>query len=387
MATHTQHLEEPEGIRMVFQRLCREETRIHLKFGNQEHECLVLAEDPERTSLGITEEERNLWELKPRTRLLLCLEDRGRKFQAITAMEGSGRIHGVECCHVTTPRLLTCMEEWSLADYLPDHPVPCTYTTHGTTIRDGVIRAFGNDGVQLSTRAADGHRGEPLALQADTLLECSLERDIKVLLPCTVNHHAEGYLGLRIRDSVEADPLHTYRAWLSERVWSQNQRDKQEFTPEGVRAKRKEEAPAVRPGTQARMILDHSPLVLVIAEGDAFPQRIAESLGRKFGVATLDYVKGLVKPTLAVLGPDEWGPVKLILVHQRLRVGSGLELTHQLVATEGCPLPILVAGTEEDVSLKRNRAIAAGAVDFISVEPFNVIRVMKALDETLKMFA
>ncbi|MBK8791957.1 MAG: hypothetical protein IPN59_02175 [Holophaga sp.] len=84
MAAHTQHLEEPEGIRMVFQRLCREETRIRLKFGDQEHECLVLGEDPERTSLGITEAERNLWELKPRMRVLLCLEDRGRKFQAIT---------------------------------------------------------------------------------------------------------------------------------------------------------------------------------------------------------------------------------------------------------------------------------------------------------------
>ena len=81
-----------------------------------------------------------------------------------------------------------------------------------------------------------------------------------------------------------------------------------------------------------------------------------------------------------------WGRVKLLLVHQRLRVSSGLELTRELIQEEACPLPILVVGLEEDVALKRNRAIASGAVDFISVEPFHVLRVMKAIEDTLKMF-
>jgi hypothetical protein len=45
-----------------------------------------------------------------------------------------------------------------------------------------------------------------------------------------------------------------------------------------------------------------------------------------------------------------------------------------------------VAGLEDDVALKRNRAIAAGAVDFISVDPFRVLHVMKAIEDTLKMF-
>jgi CheY-like chemotaxis protein len=127
-------------------------------------------------------------------------------------------------------------------------------------------------------------------------------------------------------------------------------------------------------------------MLLVIAEGDAFANRVTESLGRKFGVAALDYVQGLVKPTLAGLGGGDWGPVRLVLVHQRLRVSSGLELTHQMVANEGCTLPILVAGVEDDVALKRNRAIAAGAVDFISVEPFHVLKVMRAIEDTLRMF-
>jgi FixJ family two-component response regulator len=95
-----------------------------------------------------------------------------------------------------------------------------------------------------------------------------------------------------------------------------------------------------------------------------------------------------VLPGLASLGSGGgWGRVKLLLVHQRLRVTSGLELTRDLTQVESCPLPILVVGLEEDVPLKRNRAIAAGAVDFISVEPFHVLRVMKAIEDTLKMFS
>ena len=71
---------------------------------------------------------------------------------------------------------------------------------------------------------------------------------------------------------------------------------------------------------------------------------------------------------------------------QRLRVGSGLELTQQLVQEERCPLPILLGGPAEDVALKRNRAIAAGAVDFIAVEPFHVLSLLRTLEETLRLF-
>jgi CheY-like chemotaxis protein len=132
----------------------------------------------------------------------------------------------------------------------------------------------------------------------------------------------------------------------------------------------------------------------VISAGEDFPARVAQSLGRRFGVASLDHVQGPVK---SLLGPpltpseggagEDWGRLKLLLIHQRLRIGSGLELTRQLIQQEHCPIPILVAGTEEDVALKRNRAIAAGAVDFISVDPFHVLSVMKAVGDTLAMFA
>ncbi|MDP2876359.1 MAG: hypothetical protein Q8O00_09260 [Holophaga sp.] len=387
MVNRTHHLEEPDNIRAVFQRLCRNQGRIQVQFGLRKQSFPVIAEDPTQISVGISSLERDQWGLKTQSRVQFNIEDRGRKFEAITELEAFESRHGLECCHFGMPRLLSCLDEWSLADFSPDRPLPCTYTCNRVDIRDGLIIAFGNDGVLLATRNPNGAKTQSLRIKSETLLECVLDRETKVLLPCIADHLEDGYSGLRLQENADVETMKVYRAWLSEKIWAQQERDKQEFSKEGVRALRKDEIAPLRPGLQARLILARDPLVLVIAEGDAFPNRITESLGRKFGIAALDYVQGQVRPTLATLGTGDWGAVRLILVHQRLRVGSGLELTHQLVENEACPLPILVAGTEEDVTLKRNRAIAAGAVDFISVDPFHVLRVMKAIDDTLKMFA
>jgi PleD family two-component response regulator len=76
----------------------------------------------------------------------------------------------------------------------------------------------------------------------------------------------------------------------------------------------------------------------------------------------------------------------LILIHNHLRLVSPLELTRQVVTQEKCPLPVLLAGGEEDLELKRNRALAAGAVDYMPVEPFRILAVLRKLDDTLKLF-
>jgi FixJ family two-component response regulator len=83
--------------------------------------------------------------------------------------------------------------------------------------------------------------------------------------------------------------------------------------------------------------------------------------------------------------PD-WGRIRLVLIHNRLRLASPLELSRQLVEQEKCPLPIVLVGTDEDVDLKRVRAMEAGAVDYLPVEPFKILGVLKKLDELIQMF-
>jgi DNA-binding response OmpR family regulator len=102
----------------------------------------------------------------------------------------------------------------------------------------------------------------------------------------------------------------------------------------------------------------------------------------------LDHIKGPVKAQLKAIAANEegWGRVRLVLIHNQLRLASPLELCRQLIAQEGCPLPVMLAGTEEDEAMKRHHAVAAGAVDYVAVEPFRILAILRKLDETLRLF-
>jgi CheY-like chemotaxis protein len=134
--------------------------------------------------------------------------------------------------------------------------------------------------------------------------------------------------------------------------------------------------------------VDRDPAILFLSEKEDAARRLAESLGRKFGILSLDYITGKLRPFLKAHGGEEtgWGRIRLIVIHNHLRLASPLELCRQIVEQEACPLPVMLAGTEEDVDLKRNRALAAGAVDYLPIEPFKILTVLRKLDETLKMF-
>ena len=385
MAGHSSHLEELRDIRLVLQRHCGAGGIVHLKQGAFVQDVTILAEMEDRVILGISDVARGQWGFKPGAHLLMTLEDRGKKYEAVIEMTGSGRFEGIESCAFSHPRVLKCLNDDQLSDFRPDRPMPCTYSTHALEIQDGKIRAFGNQGVELCYGGADLKSGV-LRLGDETVLGLVLGKEERLVAPAKVAYFEGGFAGIRFRDDVDQTFLLAYRRWLEEMVRGQHKRDQEGFEPTGSRAAaRSSEVEAPR---GLRMLADHDPLLLIISEGEVFPNRMLESLGRKYGLAHLDYIQGKVHPSLAAIGSDgsDWGRVKLLLVHQRLRVSSGLELTRDLIQGENCPLPILVVGLEEDVPLKRNRAIAAGAVDFISVDPFNVLRVMKAIEATLQMF-
>ena len=385
MAGQSSNLEELKDIRLVLQRLCRAGGSVHLKHDAFEQDVPIYAEMEERVVLGISDVLRGQWGLKPGVHLLLTLEDRGKRYEAVIEMTGHGRFEGVESCAFNHPRVLKCLSDDRLSDFKPDRPMPCTFSTHALEIRDGKVRAFGTQGVELCYGGADSKNGV-LRLGDETVLGWALGKEEHLVAPARVVHFGDGFAGIHFREDTDQAFLLAYRKWLDELVRGQHKRDQEGFDPAGSRAMAR--SAEAEPSRGIKLLVDHDPLILILAEGERFPRRMAESLGKKYGLVCLDYVQGKVHSTLSAAGAvgDDLGRIKLLLIHQRLRVSSGLELTRVLIQEERCPLPILVVGLEEDVPLKRNRAIAAGAVDFISVEPFHVIRIMKAIEDTLKMF-
>lgn len=390
MGARSLNKEDPEAIRMVFQRLCENEGKVDLAFGKYQGAFAVLAEAPDRVILGLSALERGQWGLKPGGHLTLRLADRGLPYEAVVEFQGFGRLHGVEAAHIALPRTLRALDTHRLADYIPDRPVPCPFADQQNNVKDGFVVAFGEDGLELAPPEGVTSLGDLLRLNAQSSVELRAATGDPLTLEVRVAYFGDRVWGLRFQDSADPARLGRYRQWLREAMHHQAQKDRARFSAGGMEARSIPGKPQVNPASSGlRVLADKDPLVLVLAEGEPFPARLAESLGRKLGFAALDRGKGPLQPLLAEVGATEasWGRVRLVLVHHRVRGGSALEWCRRLVEEEKCPLPILLMGTEEDEGLKRNRAVAAGAVDFLVVEPFHALRVLKSLEETLRLFA
>lgn len=368
---------------MAFQRLVEGEERVEVQFGTLRGEFRVLAETPDRVILAISDLERGQWRLKPGSRLTLHLRDRGLPFEAVVDFRGHGRIHGAEACHVSLPRLLRALETHRLAEFSPDRPVPCPFADQRSNVLDGRATAFGEDGLELAPPEGTRVLGDVLRLHATSSVELRAAVGDSLPLPVKVAYFGERLWGMRITEAADPRQVGRYRQWLREARHQQDQRDRARFSAGGLEATRIPGKPdPTRACPPPRLLVDRDPLLLVLAEGEAFPARLAEAVGRKYGVAALDPLTGLVHPGLADLGADErgWGRVKLVVIHQRLRTGTASECCRMLLKREACPLPILLAGGSEDPDLSRARARAVGAVDHLAVEPFHVLGVLRAID-------
>jgi CheY-like chemotaxis protein len=390
MGAHNLDKDRSDAIRMVFQRLCEDENAVELAFGAFHGEFKVLAEAPDRVILGISDLERGQWRLKPGARLTLKLLDRGLPFEAVVDFQGHGKLHGVEACHVTMPRLLRALETHRLADFVPDRPMACPFADQHNDVKDGLATAFGEDGLELAPPEGTRSLGDMLRLNATSTVDLRSAVGESLVLPVRVAYFGEKVWGLQLAESADKVAVGRYRRWLLEARHQQENRDRSRFNPGGLESSR---LPGRRDITRPsaglpKLLVDRDPLLLVLAEGEAFPIRLAEAIGRKFGVAAFDVGPGPVKPALRDLGVGDegWGRLHLVLIHHRLRSGSALERCRRLVQGEACPLPILIAGSDEEAELKRNRAVAAGAVDHLVVEPFHVLSVLRVLDDTLKLF-
>jgi len=379
-------LDDAPAIRMVFQRLCRTGGDIHMKVDNKDWTFPIFEEVEGRISIGITGPERAKWNMNVGDHYRMTVFDRGRKYQGTVEVAEFGQLDGSDCVFLEQPRTLKGRDYRGLADFLPEKPYRAVFTSPSMDFCDARIRALGTDGLQLPLYGTGAVKDGQLKLDTPTTMELAMDLDNKFVLKAVTDTMEEGVVGIRFTEKHDSPQLHKYRMWLTDAMIAQDRKDRELFQTRGVRAVRGK-IEILKSGPTLQVLADKEPLVLIISE-PAFSVRMAEAVGRKFGVAGLDFARGEVRPLLKSLGVegDAWGRIKLVVVHQRLRSMSGMELAAKLIKDENCPLPLLVAGPEEDAAVRRNRALALGAVDFLPVEPFKILAVIQALDQTLKAF-
>ena len=384
-------LEDAAGIRMALQRLCLAGDRLEVAYKAQRAAYPILTEDGERLAFRMPFEAIGAWGLKPGENLAVKLKDRGLEYECVVSQAGQEVLEGVEACLATIPRVLRRSDLHRLADFIPDRGAAqvhvATFTNTRNALIDGTVQSFGEEGLELVLRNTKQDIRELLRMGEESLLDLPLEGDLRLRAPTTVAYFGENLVGLRFTKQADAKVLEQYRNWIQDQQVIQAQQDREEFSPRGfqeatARLNRASALPTVK------VVVDRDPMILLLTEKEEFARRLGEALSRKFGLAMLDHIKGPVKAQLKAIEGESggWGRIRLVLIHNQLRLASPLELCRQLVEQEGCPIPIVLAGTEEDEAKKRHHALAVGAVDFVAVEPFRILTILRKLDDTLRLF-
>jgi hypothetical protein len=382
MASDPRILEDDLSIRIILQRLCLGGLKVSLAARDRRGPFQILAQEPERILLAMPPQERPSWDLPAGEKVSLGFQDRGFQYESVVDFRGAAEWEGIGCAALSVPRVLRRTDDHRLATFVPDLAPKVTFTNARNALLDGQVKGLGQDGFEMVMQDTSRKVQEVFRMGEESTLDLSLEEDLRITTHARVAYFGEDFVGMRFTDRVDTTVLGHYRDWLDGQQRLQAQRDR-EFFESGARP-----APRDLQGAlpQVRVWVDRDPAILVLTGREDFARHMAEALGRKFGVHSLDYIKGGLRPFLAPQAGTGWGRARLIIIHNQLRLASPLELARQVVEQEKCPLPILLAGTEEDVELKRNRALAAGAVDYMPVEPFRILAVLRKLDETLRLF-
>ncbi|WP_306590417.1 hypothetical protein [Geothrix sp. 21YS21S-4] len=382
-------LEDSTAIRMSLQRLCLAGARLDVAYKAQRAAFPILTEDGERLAFRMPFDEIAAWGLRPGENLALKLKDRGLEYECVAAQSGQEVLEGVEACYVTIPRVMRRSDAHRLADFIPDRGAAraATFTNTRNALIDGAVQSFGEEGLELVLRSSKQDIRELLRMGEESLLDVPLDNDLRLRTGTTVAYFGDNLVGLRFTKQVDAAMLGRYRSWVQAQQVMQAQQDKDDFAPRGfqeatARINRAAAMPTVK------VLVDRDPMILLLSEKEDFARRLGEALSRKFGLAVLDHIKGPVRTQLLDVGGTEpaWGRIRMVMVHNQLRLASPLDLCRQIVGQEQCPVPVILAGTEEDEAKKRHHAVAAGAVDYLPVEPFRILAILRKLDDTLRLF-
>ena len=381
MSSDSRTIDDSLDIRIILQRLYLAGEKVSLAFRGRTAQCQLLGQEEDQFLASLPPDLL----AAPPTRddkASLGFMDRGFQYETVVQFKGLAEWEGLRCAAFSCPRFLRRTEDNRLAHFTPDAAPRVTFTNSRNAFLDGQVRSLGNDGFEMAMPDPSRKIQEVLHLGEESTLDLTLEDNLRITTYARVAYFGADYVGMRFTDRVDRTVLACYRDWLHGQQRLQAQRDQESYAA-GGRAPAKEAGSPILPA--AKLWVDRDPLVLVLTEREEFARHLAEALGRKFGILSLDYIKGALKPQVPGAG-EGWGRVRLILIHNHIRLVSPLELSRQVVEQERCPLPVLLAGTEEDLELKRNRALAAGAVDFMPVEPFRILSVLRKLDETVKLF-
>ncbi|HWQ07756.1 MAG TPA: hypothetical protein VN436_01565, partial [Holophaga sp.] len=293
-------LEDSVAIRMVLHRLYLANEKITLAYHEGREAFQILSCDADRFCSAMSAQQFSDWGLAKGEKLSMNLEDRGFKYEAVVVCEGQGEVEGLPCCMLELPRSLRRADGHRLADFVPENPPVCTFSNSRSALLEAQVKGFGLEGLELAFKDSRQNIHDVLRMGEESTLDLPLEGDLRLMAPARVAYFGDTFVGLKFTEQADRTLLGQYRSWLENQQVIQSQRDRESFSAgETRRAARLSKGPDL-PGV--RLWIDRDPAILVLSEREDLTKRMAEGLGRKFGILSLDYITGRLRPLLKVHG-------------------------------------------------------------------------------------
>ena len=378
-------ISDKQEIAVIFNRMFERNQSLHLKFGEERLLCKPLAVESDHIFIACSMQDRERYNISANGSVQFSLFHEGKEYYATANLSGSGKMEGKDALRLNWPPSIKINDDYCLTqlNLIPKKSV--TFTSITNQICDGDLINIGVQGIDLRNKGGESN-AQVLKVDQITMVAFDLEPGVSIAQKGRVLYHTQfgqDLVGVEFVD-MNQEVAQKLEKWVSEQVESKKMADKSWLQKGGAKqARKKSGGQAGSTRTMAdredyeTIVKEGDPYVLLITRDEAIIKRLTKSLSRKYGILAS---KGRFKRVESIVG--EYHPV-MIIIHDQLGQVSGFDLTRTINKHLSDEFRILVMGTDEDRVEKQALSHEAGALDYLVIEPFNMLKIFRMIDDAI----
>ena len=379
---------DPEEIRIIFRQLVENARFVFPNFSDEKLPCRLLNDEEDSLFIALKTEDRERFGIRMNQQAAIRFFYECKEYYTSVAIMGAGRFEGTDALRLAYPRALRINDQYCLTQL---HLIPrrdCTFTSTTNQFCSGKIINLGVKGIDLRSEEVQPIR-ELLAVDHEVMVGFELSDSLKISQKgrvAYINQFDEIFAGIEFVDLDKG---------LEEKIaeWMTNQSiEKKNRELDALRKKRKPKPKrsAAAPRENAGPVLAHDyrgtilkegdPYILLLSRDEALIQRLGKCLMRKYGILIS---KGRFSNVTKIM--SHYDP-KMIIIHDTIGTVSGFDLVKTILGHADAEIAAVIMGSAEEEQERRIRAIDAGALDYLPIEPFKMLPVFKRVDEAMSLF-
>ncbi len=388
---------EREALEIMFHKMHANAQSLHLQLKDKVR-CPILSVDEKWLFVGLSIAERERQGVRQGQSARISFYFEGKELFGGVAIAGAGRLDDKDALRLSFPASMTVNDDFCLTHFHLTPRKEIVFTSTMNQLCTGAVVNLGIKGVDIKSKESQSIK-ELLAVDRETQLGFELEKDLHFSFKGRVLYfqdYEEQLIGIEFLDA-DREQEQQLNQWIVDQTSRKQDKDrhflsarKQQGSGKPARMAQSpgpaapEEGEPAAPQAQPALRDDYAPVlkegdpyILALSKDEELIARLGKCLMRKYGVLRSKGRFANVKELIPHYKPA------MILVHERLGTVSGFDLAKTIIEHADQEQFIMVMGDAEDEIEKRNRAVRAGAVDYLVVTPFKTLPIFKKIDEMI----